>query len=293
MSVVRVILPVMTATGWRAMGQEAEPTGTLYEGVPPWLREAVYEWLRREGQWGGSGIVAQVRAFDQLRRAQVPVADVLKIEGWGGVENYWEPSNDLLPFVDYMVWQCWERRTPRDAQRRCDWLEEQLLRSGSSWTIGTRDGFPGLERRMPLGIQEAADHTMVTAGDAGQRLSEAWHAAFGVNPDPWKAYSKAVLAVEDAALPVVSPKDKDRTLGKAIAAIRDQGWTLPTPKPDERTPTSEVLRHMLGMLWYGHGERHGGAVDPGAGISQEDAEVAVLLAVPLVQWFTSGAAARP
>lgn len=113
---------------------------------------------------------------------------------------------------------------------------------------------------------------MSSAGDAGATLSEAWHAAFGVSPDPWKACSKTVMAVKDAALPTVSPKDRDRTLGKAIGAIKDQSWELPTPKPDDRTPTSEVLRHMLGMLWYGNGERHGGRVDPETKISREDAE---------------------
>ena len=48
---------------------------------------------------------------------------------------------------------------------------------------------------------------MVTAGRAGQLLSEAWHSAFGANPDPEDAYEKAIKAVEEAAAQVVSPNN--------------------------------------------------------------------------------------
>lgn len=101
---------------------------------------------------------------------------------------------------------------------------------------------------MPLGVQETADHIMEPAGDAGRRLSEAWHAAFGVNPDPSKAYGLAIKAVEDAAKPVVSPNDGKVTLGKMIGVIRDQGWGLPLQREDSQAPTSEVLLGMLRAL---------------------------------------------
>jgi hypothetical protein len=277
------------------MGQTAEEADALHEGIPPWMATALWAWItdRVSGSTRSGYRVPfpeVVDKFEQARRSRNPITENFENLGVETLKTSWSADRDVLPFVDFLI--CEERNKHHEPASLAE-LEQILVACGSAWKVGTRERYPGLERRVALGVQEVADHVMSTAGDAGLRLSEAWHAVFGLNPDPWKAYSKAVLAVEDAALPGVSPKDKDRTLGKAIGAIRDQGWELPTPKPDERTPTVEVLRHMLGMLWYGHGERHGGAVDPDTKISQEDAETAVLLAVPLVQWFSSGAARRP
>lgn len=168
----------------------------------------------------------------------------------------------------------------------------QLELAGSAWRVGTRDGLPGLERRVPLGVQEAAEQVMRASGSAGERLSEAWHAAFGVSPDPSRAYGLAIKAVEDALKPVVSPEDAQSTLGKMIGVIRGQaGWSLALQRASERAQPSDVLVAMLRTLWDGQVDRHGG--DPAAArISQEAAETAVLLAVPLVYWFTSGRAYR-
>ncbi len=148
---------------------------------------------------------------------------------------------------------------------------------------------------MPLGVQEATEQTISTSGHAGQRLSEAWHAAFGMSPDPSKAYSLAIKAVEDAAKHEVTPKDDLATLGKMNNVLRDQGWTLPLQRDDPKFSSTEVIQAMSRALWAGQVDRHGGTDTPNTApvkITQEAAETAVMLAVTLVQWFTSKAAAR-
>ncbi|WP_419703755.1 hypothetical protein [Promicromonospora sp. NFX87] len=195
---------------------------------------------------------------------------------------------DVIPFVDYLV-----SIIPDSDGYSAVSLEELLEFNGSAWKVGTREGYPGLERRVPLGVQEAAEHVMANASHAGDILSEAWHAAFGVNPDPSKAYDRALKAVEAAMKQQVSPNDSMATLTKMRNVVRDQkDWTLPFDGQDKVTPNSAVLIGMLNMLIAGQVGRH--AHDGPLPVpTQEAAEAAVMLSVPLVQWFSSGAAARP
>lgn len=230
--------------------------------------------------------------FEQRRKSRTPITEAVNREGLAALRSSrWDSQRDVIPFVDYLVNKVapmWQGDLALEA------LEELLKRNGSAWKVGTREGHPGLERRVPLGVQEAAEHTMVTAGDAGKRLSEAWHAAFGVNPDPSKAYGLAVKAVEDAAVPQVCPTDSMATLGKVISTLRSHGdWSLPFAREDQHVSNADTLIGMLKSLWAGQADRHGGNPDPTLVITQEAAEAAVMLAVPLVQWFTLGTAARP
>ena len=73
--------------------------------------------------------------------------------------------------------------------------------------------------------------------------------------------------------------------------MQDQGnWGLVIKKQNTDYPTSSVVLGMVQTLWAGQG-RHAGQPD-WAPNTQPEAEAAVMLAVPLVQWFTSGALER-
>jgi hypothetical protein len=239
------------------------------------------------GHAPASRLVGLVDTFEVARRAQVPLTQFFESDGVKGLKLRWDGVDDVIPFVDFLV-----AVVSADVlgDTKLAVLEDILATSGSAWKVGNRDGHPGLERRVPVGVQEVADHVMNVAGDAGRRLSEAWHAVFGVNPDPSKAYGLAIKAVEDAAKPVVTPKDRLATLGKMNNVVRDQGWSLPLQREDPNSPTSEVLLGMMRALWSGQVDRHGGSDESEHCVTQVAAESAVLLAVPLVQWFSSGAA---
>lgn len=172
-------------------------------------------------------------------------------------------------------------------------LNAILEESGSMWKTGKRSGVSGLIRRVPDGVQSAVDKAISSGNHAGDRLGKAWEAAFGLDPNPSHAYSLSVKAVEDAAVPVVSPNDAAATLGKIISQMRNTGdWGLPLAREDKYAPTSATLLSMMKMLWAGQADRHGGHHDPDLVVTQEAAEVAVMTAATLVQWFTSGAVAR-
>ena len=93
------------------------------------------------------------------------------------------------------------------------------------------------------------------------------------------------------AIPVVSQSNKKATLGTVIAQMESQGdWAFPTDQRHEKAMPSDVLLGMMRALWAGQG-RHAGQPDY-APNSRAAAEAAVLLAVPLVQWFASGVVTR-
>jgi hypothetical protein len=172
-------------------------------------------------------------------------------------------------------------------------LEALLERSNSAWRVGTRANAPGLERRVPLGVQVAADAVMQRSQDAGVRLAKAWGELYGVGGTPTEAYRLAVLAVEDAAIPVVSRNNPSATLGTVLKQMEDQkDWRLPMLREDARAETGDTIVAMMRMIWTGQHDRHGGKPARPGNVSQAEAEVAVSAAVALVSWFSSGLVQR-
>ncbi|WP_433673901.1 hypothetical protein [Microbacterium gorillae] len=221
--------------------------------------------------------------FDMATRREVSIASIwnrqhfrdvlasISVDGW-------------LEFVDYLVYSLppgtWH------AQRRVDELNDILALAGSEFTVGERDGSRGLVKRVPEGVAGAVSAIIGSTSSAGLLLAEAWHAMFGRNPDPEEAYEKAIKAVEQAGVSVVAPKNSRATLGTMIADMSNQGgWDLPV-----ETVGGSLAIGMARALWQGQESRHGG--NGYRKPSQEEAETAVLLAVPLVQWFTSGTLSR-
>ncbi|PPG81745.1 hypothetical protein C5C52_07960 [Rathayibacter sp. AY1E5] len=189
-------------------------------------------------------------------------------------------EDEVLRLVDFIL--ATNSRNPGE-------LNALLLAAGSTWKVGERAGRAGLEHRVPAGVADAADYIVSHSATAGALLAEAWHAVFGRVPDPEEAYEKAIKAVEEAGAAIVLPKNPKATLGTMLATMEPQGWRLPL---DEAAlhPSNDSATKMAWALWSGQPSRHGG--NHYRKPTQEEAEAAVLLAVPLVQWFTSGVLAR-
>jgi hypothetical protein len=173
-------------------------------------------------------------------------------------------------------------------------LDRVLLQSGSAWSVGERSGRPGLVRRLTEGVQANTDAVIQASGKAGRTLARAWESAFGVSPNPSDAYRLAVRAVEHAAVPVVVPKQSAATLGHVIGQLKTDGdWGLPLTREDTDSPTAATVLGLCRALWKGHHDRHGDGDDSTPDdVSQQEAEVAVIMAVTLVQWFASGTVKR-
>ena len=275
------------------MDMSEDEHAALVEGVQPWMREDIKLWLAKAISIRvGAGVSVNhelIRDFDRRAKSTDPLAGNLK-SGPNSFERRLYENPDLyVRMLDFLVWSA----VQADPQSTLPAELEVALKAGSStWKVGTREGFPGLEKRVPQGVQDAADAAMAAPGDAGRLLSEAWHAIYGVNPQPDLGYRKAIEAVEAVVLPAVVPGDDTATLSKALGQMRaDKDWKLPFVKEHIQNPSQGVVLGMMQALWSGHSDRHPGTASYTPS-TPEAAEAAVSLAVTLVNWFSAGAVQR-
>lgn len=283
---------------WTPFGAVPEKHGTLIDGTPDWMLASLRLWFksefsrdeRRTNGYGGAYTATRPRV-DRMRDADLalrgrPFSDMLAKLEWDSTFDAMTPEERLALF-DWVI-----KENVRTGEKGNEHLEQVLRAGGSKWKVGTRNGEPGLEERVPQGVQDAADAAMTLPGDAGRLLSEAWHATYGMNPQPDLGYRKAIEAVEAVVLPMVIPNDASGHLGRAISQMRvDADWKLPFVKEHAKNPSHGVVLSMIQALWSGHSDRHPGTADY-VPSTQEAAEAAVSLAVTLVNLFSSGGVAR-
>ena len=280
---------------WIPLGADQASYEQLYETIEPWMRSPLDGWITDRvapsTRHGRARRPALIEEFDSRLRRAKPLA--VGFDGQHGVANllyHLQLDGDYLDMLDFLLYKTADRDSDEWDEDAPDDLEKILATAGSAWRVGIRNGRAGLERRVSEGVQEAAELAMRTPGHAGVLLSEAWHAAFGQSPDYEKAYAKSIKAVEAAAIPVVQPNHSGATLGTVVGQMRgDADWKLAMTR--EHPSDISVVLAAAQTLWTGQNDRHAG--QPGyAASTQAEAEAAVFLAVPLVQWFSSGSVAR-
>lgn len=303
---MEVSLP-MSEDPWRPLGidtdEEVAEYDALHDGVTAWMAASFWAWVRdavtvyrRYGAYDGlindSSRAAMLdtdlaEAMCQKLRIPLPNLRSREVDSYTGQNQLRQAMESLikhaapLQIADYLL--------GHGGHARAADLEELLGRSKSAWEVGVRAGRPGLVRRVPLGVQVAADWVMARAGRAGVRLAKAWDELYGLVPNPSEAYRLAIVAVEDAAVPVVSPQNSSATLGTVLKQIEDQrDWRLLMDREHASAPSSGVLVGMMRTLWHGQHDRHGGQPTAPGNVSVKEAAIAVSLAVTLVQWFDAG-----
>ena len=288
----------MTSSDWTPLGIETDDEvaeyDALHEGVPDWMEPAYWKWVRDEltviGSYpDGSGRfplldIDFAEAMCQTLQLRLPdlsrgsYADV----GAGNLAAalaVLQRHPVALSAADYIL--------AHGSNPSIDSLEEVLMRCKSAYTVGTRMGRPGLVARVPVGVQLAADAVMNRSAKAGVRLAKAWEALYGIEPRPSEAYRLAIQAVEDAAIPIVSPTNAKATLGTVLAQLESQGdWALPMAREHDKAPTTGLVVDMARALWHGQHDRHGGQPSAPGDVSEPEARVAVSLAVSLVGLFS-------
>ena len=295
----------MSEETWRPLGvdgaDEVAKYDALHDDVPEWMAPRFWAWIRESisvirAYPDGSGRFpmldeALAEEMAQTLRITLPAlrsgerssrAGQIQLQSaMAALMKHSQP----LQIVDYLL--------AHDGNAKAEVLDALLERSKSAWEVGTRAGRPGLVRRVPLGVQVAADAIMARAGQAGVRLAKAWEELYGIVPNASAAYALAIKAVEDAAVPVVSSTNHRATMGTVLKQIEDQGdWRLPMEREHDRAPSREVLVGMMRLLWEGQHDRHGGQPSAPGDVSVEEASVAVSLAVTLVNWFDAGVVRR-
>ena len=177
-----------------------------------------------------------------------------------------------------------------------DWYSlDELLDDGlSEYTVAV--GSRGLETRadpidtaaMTEAVEEARSRS--NAGSASEHLAAAWAAAYAMQPDPVKAYSESIKAVEAAAHAVVHPGNSRATLGTMLRYMRDHEADFCLMIPAPGVPVTGLIG-MMAVLWQGQTSRHGGQA-PTRAETLDEARAAAQLAVVLVHWFSTGIVKR-
>lgn len=265
----------------RAGGENVTDYETLHEGVPPWLRASLREWvtarLQPERYWSTERLQKLERELRlPLSWDRDPASSLLADM---------ESDEDLfLDVVDYLLRDV--RWIPNHPNYDLISIMLMLQEAGSAWEVVSSGDSYRLERRVLEGVVDSARDAFEVKGP-GDYLRNAWTAAYGRHPNPTTAYSDAVKAVEAAARAIVTPKDEKATLGKMVSALRDapQKWDIvlaARPGFDK----VEVVGAMADLICQGQTDRHG-TPNP-TPVNQEQAEAALHLAVALVHWFASG-----
>jgi hypothetical protein len=253
----------------------------LHEGVPPWLRDPLFTWLSTvinstEAAWT-VGMRLKLdpgskSAFTYIReRVKNDAEFTLSVvdAALSTLDNEYKDSVALLS------------------------LNQMLDAANSVWETGTASGGRlGLVRRIDQAVAATAREAM-THGRAGIHLRAAWTAAYSRESNPSHAYTKSVRAVEAAARPIVTPKDKLATLGKMIPALRNGGkkWEVVLTAPE--LDSVAAVASMCELIHKAQLDRHGtDDEDVPLDVSLQEAQAAVHVAATLVQWFSTGAIRR-
>ncbi len=261
---------------------------TLYDDVPDWLYLPLRDWLRvvfkNEGSEDSERLAR--RALMRLRWAKAPQQSYV-----GRLDT--ARQADTLTVVDAVL-QLHPGWTPKSAieaslfKANLATLAGILIDGGSLYRIDLTEHC--LVRRVDGTVQAAVDAAITAVNStAADHLRTSWVAAYGLNPDPDKAYDHAVLALEDLLCPMVCARNNRATLGVVISDLRNQAaqWELSIEDTSTGRPAGiDSVIQMLDLLWKGQ-SRHAGNPNSRQQI-QAEAEAAIHMAAALTQWLTTG-----
>ncbi|MEU4703302.1 hypothetical protein [Nonomuraea dietziae] len=266
---------------WRPLPEREQGlTGEreLVEGVPDYLLPTLQKWLNK--QILNYNLEPSLRL--RLRR---------DIYVRVGATSFLPDDDDLLTLIDAALHI---NESSRSVSRAVWVIEVKELRfrlweAGSIWQPNA--DISGLERRVDDTVRDAYQKTIAAAApDVAQHLKKAWASAYGYQPDPTRAYSEAIKAVEAATIPVVLPNDAGATLGKVIGEMGQGTWTMVIDDKNGQPSSAEAALALMRLVWHGQRDRHAGPKSKP--VTQKGAEAAVHAAVTLVQWFGQGAVVK-
>lgn len=271
---------------WDADEEEIEALFVVREPLPSTARPAVLAWLYSRLTQGydfsSEAVVNEIQSAMRVNfnfeRGGTPTPTLM-----AAVEE--KGDRFILRVVDYLLsrYQAFGLDMPEQVIE----LQRHLELSSAGVEVVV-DNFGGcrLGTRLPEGVEEAAQAAVNAAPKyAAKHLSTAWRSITDISPDPSKAMTESVKAVEAAAQAVLLPNDHKIRQSKLVEALKSQsGWQLTLAKRGDGHPDHKaVLIGMMETLFLAHSNRHSGD-DP----SLEEAQSHVMLASLLVGWFATG-----
>ncbi|TXR51585.1 hypothetical protein [Quadrisphaera setariae] len=297
LSEVAASVSIVSIGAWRPLDEReagaAAPEPVLLDGVPEHLDKPLRQWLHgflgetHHAQRVGLRLHIAARGRWDIKQ-ELLAAEPDALLRVTDAALYWHPLGKQWAERAENEWvsptqrQDWQQQFVIPAVR----LRDMLVDAGSVWTVTT--GGRSLQRRVDATVQEAHDAAKQAASTSGRPeaardLADAWAKTYGLHPEPSEAYRLAIRAVEDVAIPVVLPQDKNATLGKVRTHLRDASARWRT----NMGAGAEPVVTMISSLWISQTDRHAGQAELER-IDQQAAEQAVHLATTLVQWFAAG-----
>lgn len=266
------------------------------EGVPGHIRQQAFSWVASRVYT--SGFAPQVSLM--VARLGMPVVERAALEE--RVMEYCRSSDEaFLDVLDYLLHTRTTEHHPRgassiprrDIDTAVQTLSDLLDAGRSCWKVSwveepvagkiTRRRYC-LERR----VTEAAEGEYLRArgigGKAGEKLTEAWHAAYGREESAEQCWKSSIAAVEAALQPVVSPRNPGAGLGAMRRDIRaaPQNWECDLPVwGDEGITSVDAFLNVLNRITYENG-RHGGDARTS---TMREARAVLMVAVTVVEWM--------
>lgn len=286
---------VSAISGWfplryRFIGSTA--AGALHEGVPGHLRAPLLHWLERRisGHQGDPATRSHLAGRQVHRSGRQDDALALRVANKArialpgsireaGVSRPLGPKEALavlaeagsgsflLDLIDKVL-ACGPHQDGSAGE-----LDELLSEGGSAFRV--RDDGMGLERRVDPAVTAAVQNALNNSAASGRHLTLAWQAAYGMKPDPSKAYAEAVKAIEASLIPLVTPDETRATLGTALRKLRttDSNWELAVLDHDGNPARIGPVTELARLIWEGHRDRHAGTPTATA-VTPEAAEFA-------------------
>ena len=258
----------------------------LQDGVPVWLAPPLLSWI--EDQTGGGPYIESSWQHTLSSKLRKPIPNryrQIKVD-------------DYLDIIDCIIGVKMRERDPsfRIALMK---LDGYLKDGGSLYRAGDR----GLEQRVNTELQATADSVFASGSRAAQYLRDAWRKAWSRNPDASGAYWDSVRSVEAAYKPIVSPDNKETTLGTIISHVndkptkfrvrlqpaRERGRDGDSHGSGDNRDNVERIVAMMRLLWRSEFDRHG--TDDKTvplNVSIEQAQDAVALSTILVHLAQQG-----
>jgi hypothetical protein len=277
---------------WDATEEEVADLYIIREPIPESLQRPIEEWLRQTFHAAsryGRVDSAMVHFVETSLRTPFDLDDPVEPDDLVSAVTD-QGDKFTLRVVDLLLSTYAPETQWRTMPALVARLSTHMERTGSAVLIVREESHYRLARRMPEGIEEAAQAAIRDSNaTAGQHLANAWREMQGMDPDASKILREGIQAVEAAAGSVVIPKDKKPQLSKIVGALRQQqGWGLAFARRDDGHPDHlAVLIGMLETLAFAEQHRHSGH-----GYSVAEATGHVQLAATLVGWFSAGVVVR-
>lgn len=257
----------------------------LRSGLPEDLYPSVAAWVMESFDSSNSGWIqaSKVRAAQEATSVLLTSTTHNLVDGSALRTRLGQLSDtDVLQVVHYLL------SGMNEYSRMPLTLEGILVRGRSRYAVVSPDEgrHHALTHRVAEGVQAASEDVIRESGTAGKHLKRAWEAIHALEPNPSFAYWCAVQAIESASGKVVVSADKQATLGKVKKRMIDDGdWRVPLVASPTHA-TDQLPLEMARAVWEGHNGRHG--EKDFKDVTYEQARVAVMLAVTLVDLFEAG-----